>query len=195
MAGFCESCGVPLNSRNACPVCEPASGAPASPQESEGAKSHPVQSGKGIKKDIGPLPPAHRFRRLLGSGIEFLVYAIALPFMSLAPGPGCLIFLVLIFLILMRDFNAGAFSIAKRVSRMKVVHWRSGQPAGKLQSFLRNSYYIVLLPVALVPVYGVVFWPIFLFFVAVDIIVLVASPQGRRLGDFLAGTQVVEQGG
>jgi uncharacterized RDD family membrane protein YckC len=39
---------------------------------------------------------------------------------------------------------------------------------------------------------GFVAFIFFALFIPLDVMMILASPQGRRLGDFLAGTQVVE---
>lgn len=192
MLGFCEVCGEPIKEGGKCPHGH-SSLTPEPPEPWPGWRSEEPPPKPG--NDVGALPPADRLRRLLGSGIEFLVYVLAIPVMSLSVGLGCLIFLVLLSLILLRDFNAGAFNIAKRVSHMRVVHWKSGQPASNFQCFLRNVYYIGLLPVAVVPVLGLGPWFFFVLFVTIDIAIIIASPRGRRFGDFLAGTQVVERKG
>jgi uncharacterized RDD family membrane protein YckC len=96
-------------------------------------------------------------------------------------------------LIILRDFNAGAYSIAKRVSQMRVVDSRTGRSPSNAQALLRNSYYLGLLVVAVfLPWIAWLFSVLFMLFIGFDIMMILASPRGRRLGDLLAGTQVVE---
>lgn len=174
MTGFCEICGKPLeNSR--CP------------------SGHTAR-----KTKVGPLvlPKATTHRRLLGSGIEYVAYvagAWLITFLDFfSAGLMGLLCLVLAGLIVLRDCNAGAFSIAKRISNMRVVDWRTGQPASNTQALTRNGYYLGLLLLALLPLVDWITSPFFTLFVALDVIMIMANPKGRRLGDFLAGTQVVD---
>jgi uncharacterized RDD family membrane protein YckC len=177
MAGFCKNCGKSLGPDGNCPQCT----------------SIRVRKASGI----GALPKASTPRRLLGSGIEYVAYiicgAIIYVFELTSLGIGGVLFLLLVALIIMRDFNAGAYSIAKRVSHMRVVNLKTGQSASNSQAIFRNAYYLGLPVMAIIPVIG---GPIalifFVLFIPLDVIMILASPQGRRLGDFLAGTQVVE---
>jgi len=146
---------------------------------------------------IGPLlPKANTTRRLLGSGIEFTSYVIgAWAIATLDAGTFGLLGLLtvaLLGLIVLRDFNGGAFSIAKRVSQTRVVDWRSGRRASNPQALLRNSYYLALPAVAILPWVDCLTSSMFMLFIALDIMMILANRQGRRLGDLLAGTQVVE---
>lgn len=174
MAGFCEVCGRTLE-KGRCP------------------EHAPTVIPKPIKLS---LPRASTPRRLVGSGIEYSAYLVGvwvITFLDfISTGLMGLLALVLVGLIVLRDFNAGAFSIAKRVSNMKVVDWRSGQSATNTQALVRNSYYLGLLLLALLPMVDLVTSPLFTFFIAVDVLMILANPKGRRLGDFLASTQVVE---
>jgi uncharacterized RDD family membrane protein YckC len=190
MAGYCRHHGVPLGADGKCSQCTsinldrvPTPGMPVPYQQ--------------ISKGMGPLPKASPPRRLLGSGVEYISYVAFATFLyifdSFFGGALFFLFFILLALIVMRDFNAGAFSIAKRISQMRVVNIKSGQQASNVQAILRNSYYLGLPLVAMVPLAG---GPVasffFMTFVAMDVMMILANPRGRRLGDFLAGTQVVE---
>jgi len=100
--------------------------------------------------------------------------------------------LILVALVVLRDFNAGAFSVAKRVSGMRVVDRRSGQAGSNVQALVRNSYYLGLLLLTVLPLIDIPLLVAFKFFIGLDILMIVVSPRGRRLGDILAGTQVIE---
>lgn len=189
MAGCCRICGNVLRSDGQCPQCATvrAGGALA------------LDSGVGalpLSRQIGPLPKAAVQRRLLGSGIEFAAYAfyacVILP-LDLLSGVAGILFLFLVLLIIMRDFNAGAYSIAKRVGHMRVVDVKAGKSASNSQALIRNSYYLVLSIAAIFAWIGAI--PILFFFmtfILLDVMMILANPRGRRLGDLLAGTQVVE---
>jgi uncharacterized RDD family membrane protein YckC len=159
--------------------------------------SDPTPLGYSLSKDIGPLPKASTPRRLLGSGVEYVAYIIFATIIyilgNLTGGLLGFLYLLLICLIVMRDFNAGAFSIAKRISQMRVVNASTGQAPSNAKAIFRNSYYLGLPLIAMIPYLGgplaLIF---FMMFASIDIMMILASPRGRRLGDFLAGTQVVE---
>lgn len=179
MAGFCTLCGKSIKDGKCL------NGHAASTYKQGLASQDPTQP--------IVLPKANIFRRLLGSGVEFIVYIFAIPAMNIGFfGPGCFVLLIVLALVLLRDFNAGHFNIAKRVSQMRVVQWQSGQAASNVKSFLRNSYYLVLFAIAYVPFFG---WIPLAFVITLDIMMIIANPRGRRLGDLLAGTQVVEERG
>lgn len=191
MTGFCTECGQPLKADGRCPV-HGASIDCSSQPPTPGTGSGPLASALGI----GPLPKANTPRRLLGSGIEYVAYVICtwtIAFLDLSSGGvlGGLSFLV-IALIVLRDFNAGAFSVSKRVSQMRVVNFRDGRSISNIQALLRNGYYLVLLVFLVVPVVGLLASFLFMLFISLDVMMILASPRGRRLGDLLAGTQVVE---
>jgi uncharacterized RDD family membrane protein YckC len=190
MAGYCKHHGLPLGPDGKCSQCTsinldriPTPGMPTAYQQ--------------LSRGIGPLPKASPPRRLLGSGVEYISYVAFATFLygleTFTGGSLFFLFILLLFLIVMRDFNAGAFSIAKRISQMRVVNVKSGQSASNVQAILRNSYYLGLPLVAMIPLAG---GPVasffFMTFVVMDVMMILANPRGRRLGDFLAGTQVVE---
>ncbi len=178
MTGFCVQCGTALIAGRSCSCCP---------------------SGGGSGELLVPFPKSDTPRRLLGSGIEFFAYVIlggifgVLDFLSL--GLLGILSLVLGALIVLRDCNAGAFNIAKRVTRMRVVDLRTGQPSSNLRGLVRNVYYLALalLAVILPPGLDILPWVLFLLFIGLDVMMIVASPKGRRLGDVLAGTQVIQE--
>jgi len=180
MSGYCKDCGTLLAPGGNCsdPGC--------------------LQANRQLPENgPGTLPKPSTARRLLGSGIEFIIYS-ALAWLitgleSASFGLLGLLFLFLIGLIVLRDFNGGLYSIAKRVSHMRVVDLKSGRATSNIQSLLRNSYYLVLLAIAIVPVVGCFSSTAFMVFVALDVMMIMANPQGRRLGDLMAGTQVVQE--
>ena len=186
MAGFCKYCGKTLKTTGECP-------------DSHCGKGLPKRRPPG-PNEISPFPRASRPRRLLGSGIEFFAYfiggLIVLAMDSLTFGILGLAALVIAGLIFLRDFNGGVVSIAKRVGRMRVVGYKTGEPASNTQAFLRNIPYFVLFilfafPIP-IPFIDASFMALFSLLVGFDILLIFANPQGRRMGDLLAGTQVVE---
>jgi len=135
--------------------------------------------------------------RLLGSGVEYLAYLICAWIITIldamSGGLAGLLSLIVVLLIVLRDFQGGTFSLAKRVCNMRVVDHRTGESASNFQGLLRNSYYLVLLLIATVLPF--VDWfssTFFTMFIALDVMMILANPRGRRLGDLLASTQVVQ---
>ena len=184
MAGFCKTCGNLLENGQ-CSDHPPA------------LVKSPLQPPVPIAKEVGPLPPASRPRRLLGSGIEYVTYVLCAWVVTaldlFTGGVAGLLALGIAALILLRDLNAGALSIAKRVSQMRVVDWKTGQPASNLQGLVRNFYYFGLLIVAaFLPFGDVLSSLLFTLFIVLDLAIIFANPRGRRFGDILAGTQVIE---
>jgi uncharacterized RDD family membrane protein YckC len=147
-------------------------------------------------RGIGPLPKPSTTRRFLGSGVEYIAYVIGggvISFLgTISGGLLGLLSLLLLGLIVLRDFNAGAFSIAKRVSQMRVVDSRTGRSPSNTQALLRNSYYGLLAVLMFLPWIDWLLLALFMLFIWFDVMMILASPRGRRLGDLLAGTQVVE---
>jgi len=80
-----------------------------------------------------------------------------------------------------KDGRPGGQSIGKKAMGLMVVHLQSNQPCSRSQSALR---FLVMFLLSLVLGAG---W-------LVELIVLLIEPGGRRLGDFAAGTQVIEAG-
>lgn len=193
MTGFCKDCGLPRKDNEKCPC-----GATGTESSSHKSILPQTSSASALAVDggIGPFPKSDTGRRLLGSGIEYFAYvagAWAITLLDSITG-GILGFLavLLVCLVVLRDFKGGAFSIAKRVSQMRVVDLRTGQAASNAQALLRNGYYLGLLFIAAVlPWIDWLSSALFTMFVVLDIAMIFASRRGRRLGDFLARTQVV----
>jgi len=80
-----------------------------------------------------------------------------------------------------KDGRPGGQSIGKKMMGLMVVHLQSNQPCSRGQSALR---FLVMFLLGLILGAG---W-------LVELIVLLIEPGGRRLGDFAAGTQVIEAG-
>ncbi|PYQ60426.1 MAG: hypothetical protein DMF53_17035 [Acidobacteria bacterium] len=114
MAGYCRHHGIPLGPDGKCSQCTtnldgvPTPGMPVAYQP--------------LSRGIGPLPKASTLRRLLGSGVEYIAYVVFASILyfteSISGGLLGFLFLLLLGAIIMRDFNAGAYSIAKRISQM-----------------------------------------------------------------------------
>jgi uncharacterized RDD family membrane protein YckC len=81
------------------------------------------------------------------------------------------VFLALMFVYFLKDSFNGR-SLAKRMTKLQVIDNRTNKVASPVKCFVRN------LPI--------VIWP-------VEVLITLFSPQ-RRLGDFLAGTRMVNYG-
>lgn len=182
--GYCKECGLPLMKSGSC---------------QRGHRDSSLDSSHRLlpQEEIGELPKAKTIHRLLGSGIEFIAYSVAksvITILDLFPVFG-LLYLLLIGLLVLRELSGGAFSIAKRLGHLRVVDRRTGRPASIVQAAARNSYYIGFLLLALInPIPFLDFLPLLLsmLFMLLDVMMIATSPHGRRLGDILAGTQVVQ---
>ncbi len=148
---------------------------------------------------LGPLPKASSTRsRLIGSGIEFLVYQVIMAgFMVIYSGRAgareILIAAILFGMLGFRDINSGALSVGKRIYRVRVVDRRTAMPLSNRQALLRNIYYLTLVVFLPLPLLNVLCFSIFALLIFIDLLMILASPEGRRLGDLLAGTQVVQE--
>lgn len=176
MSGFCADCGHALVA-DACP-------------------------GGHTKIEVAPprpmavsLPRASVGRRLAGSGVEYMAYSAVMGVLTVFSIVMVLDLVLVPFLALfiaVRDVSSGRYSVAKRIGRMRVVQLGTGLPATDRQALVRNSYYIVLATLMVLPI-GLDTLAATLFYacVAVDLLMIAGSSDGRRLGDHLAGTQVV----
>lgn len=182
--GYCRTCRQPTDENGLCPDGH---------QQAQVVRRLPGELDPWVE-----LPKASILRRLLGSGLEFATYLIGALLVTILDvftvGVAGLLALVIVGLIVLRDFNAGALSIAKRLGRMRVVHCRTGQGASNLQGLARNGYYLgFLLLAAFLPYFDMLSWILILTFVGFDTVMIMVNPQGRRLGDFLARTQVIQE--
>lgn len=176
---FCVECGTPLTDPERCP------------------KGHLQVISQAVNDEPIELPKLVTRRRLLGAGIEFLTYLAipgALAFMTLGLMDGLAV-PIIVLMIALRDAQSGLFSIAKRISKSRVVDFATGRAATNGQALRRNSYYIILMffMVSPVLVLDLVAWTAFWGAMLIDVALIVTGPNGRRLGDFLADTQVVPE--
>lgn len=176
MAGFCPQCGRHLNEDLEC-------------------SRHPrVSRSPVLMKYAKP----STLRRLLGAGLEFALYdatAVVVVLVSLMTlgAADFVAALVMIVFISIRDSNSGLFSLEKRLGRMRVIKKRTGRPISNLDAWKRNCYYLLWPALALLPFLPLDAFAMSMFqiFLLVDLAMILFREDGRRLGDFLAGTQVV----
>jgi len=177
-----------------CPYCKSRLGADhRCPYQSD--ERHPVSE---RPTSLRVLPRAPRGRRLLGAGLEYVTYEVGLAaiafisFMTVGVGDAA-VALPLLILIAIRDSRSGLFSIEKRFAHLRVVKAGSGQPIRDLDGLKRNFYYLIPPLVALLPFLPLDYLVVSIFqaLLILDILMILFRQDGRRLGDLLAGTQVV----
>ena len=89
------------------------------------------------------------------------------------------------------DGFAGGRSIGKRLIGLQTVLPDSREPAGFRESIIRNIPFAAAQVFFVVPYVG---WLASTVIVAFEAILIIGNEQGRRLGDELAGTQVLDAG-
>jgi len=144
------------------------------------------------------LPKAGTAQRLGGASLEWFIYQFGCGLIAVLSAStfglaDAIIAIPLALLIAIRDAHSGLFSIEKRLGRMRVVKFDSGEPISNVDAFKRNSY-LLLMPIGMaLPIIALdaLLLTLFEFMVLVDVLMIVFRSDGRRLGDLLAGTQVV----
>ncbi len=202
--GFCPGCGNVLNHQGRCARCSSRSGtspgAPTGPSIPLGQQDYgtgTVQLAGSPIQTAGRLPKAGAARRLLGSGIEFLAYCVLLIVIagsSLSSGTLLsLLNLLPCALVLARDVDGGSLSLGKRIAGMRVVDRKTWSTASNGQALLRNSYFALILFFMAFPAFlGCLATPFFFAMAGFDALSIMVSGSGLRLGDRIAGTQVVQ---
>ena len=94
--------------------------------------------------------------------------------------------------LLIADGLSGGQSLGKRIARIHVVCDADGQPAGFLESALRNAPFAVVGLFLGIPLLGwILLASVGLLIVGIELYFVVSDPQGKRLGDIIAATRVV----
>jgi hypothetical protein len=97
--------------------------------------------------------------------------------------------------ILIADGFAGGRSIGKRLIGLQTVLPDRREAAGFRESIIRNLPFAVALLAFAVPYVGpYVGWLVLLVIIAFEAVLIIGNEQGRRLGDEVAGTQVLDVG-
>lgn len=94
------------------------------------------------------------------------------------------------------DKRSGKSSTGKRAMGLRVIEVGTNRSPSQSTAFLREAYWIFFLFYVLLEVIGKA--PIWLFvlwagFLLIEITAVLYDPKGRRVGDRIAGTQVVEK--
>ena len=93
--------------------------------------------------------------------------------------------------ILIADGFAGGRSIGKRLIGLQTVLPDRSEAAGFRESIIRNLPFAVAQLAFAVPYVG---WLVSVAIIAFEAVLILGNEQGRRLGDEVAGTQVLDAG-
>lgn len=194
MPGYCTECGQRLLGTGTC--VDGHSQLELAAAGRVGHQSFILRRPVGAPEEQLTLPKARPVPRLFASGIEFMIYLVALwvvVVLSAMTGlvAGRFLPLLLCAVVAIRDLRGGMYSLSKRLAGLRLVDAKTGLAASNAQGLARNSYFIVLLLVMAVPVVEFIAPLPFKMLVAIDGLLVLVNPAGRRLGDFLAGTQVI----
>ncbi|MDP9132798.1 MAG: RDD family protein [Nitrospirota bacterium] len=135
--------------------------------------------------ELGVYPKAQVLNRFIAKVIDLLIVAAA---SRLVPPVGVLAGIAYI---LLADGFGGGRSIGKRLIGLQTIVPRTRDPAGFKESMIRN------LPCGLaqlafeIPYVGWIGWGAVL---SLEALLVIGNEQGRRLGDEIAKTQVLESG-
>jgi uncharacterized RDD family membrane protein YckC len=93
--------------------------------------------------------------------------------------------------ILIADGFAGGRSIGKRLIGLQTVRPDRREAAGFRESIIRNLPFAVAQVAFAIPYVG---WLVSAGIIAFEAVLIIGNEQGRRLGDEVAGTQVLDVG-
>lgn len=180
---LCVTCGDTLEDAAFCVV-------PACPHKQASSHSVVDQATGAWGKPVS-LPRADLGRRLGGSGMEFLVlFGLEVASAVFVP-VGVVLSLLAAGYFAAKDLGGGRYSLGKRIARTRVVDARTGAVPPPARLVLRNGPLAAGFLFSVIPGLEILGWGLLLFGTTLDLLMIVADPQGRRLGDRLAGTQVV----
>ncbi len=95
-----------------------------------------------------------------------------------------------IFYLLIADGFFKGRSIGKKLLRLKVINLQRNTHADFRDSILRNFILALSLFLILIPFIG---WIILFIIFAFEFILMIGNPEGKRLGDLISKTMVVEE--
>ncbi len=181
---LCESCGDPVELAPACveTACPHRTAAPPDSDPLAEAKEQP---------SLDPATFAPLLRRLVASGPE-LALALFVEVLGVMLGPlAPVVSLSLAVYFAVRDQDDSRLSFGKRLAHLRVVDEQTGALATPRQAVLRNLPLVAGFVLAVVPGVEVVGWGLLVLTALVEGVAAALDPNGRRLGDRLAGTRVV----
>jgi uncharacterized RDD family membrane protein YckC len=139
----------------------------------------------GHPSGAGIYPKAQVLNRFIAKLIDLFLVAAA---MEVVAPVG---FLAGLAYILVADGFAGGRSIGKRLIGLQTILPDTRESAGFRESIIRNIPFAVAQIVFAVPYVG---WLVSAAVVGFEAILIIGNEQGRRIGDELAGTQVLDAG-
>ena len=89
------------------------------------------------------------------------------------------------------DIDGGKWSLSKRLTVTRVVDRETGEIPSRGRLVMRNSYYLILCLLSAIPLIEWATLSLVVTVMFIDLIVMVATPDSRRIGDFIANTQVI----
>jgi uncharacterized RDD family membrane protein YckC len=134
---------------------------------------------------VGIYPKAQVLNRFIAKLIDLFVAAAAAE--VIAPVG----FLAGLAYLLVADGFAGGRSIGKRLIGLQTILPETRESAGFRESIIRNIPFALAHLAFAVPYVG---WLVTAAIVAFEAILIIGNDRGRRLGDELAGTQVLDAG-
>jgi uncharacterized RDD family membrane protein YckC len=135
--------------------------------------------------ELGVYPKAQVLNRFVAKVIDLLIVAAA---SRLVPPIGVLAGLAYI---LLADGFGGGRSVGKRLVGLQTIVPRTREPAGFRESIIRNLPCGFAQLMFEIPYVGWIGWGAVL---SLEALLVIGNEQGRRVGDEIAKTQVLESG-
>ena len=135
--------------------------------------------------DVGVYPKAQVLNRVIAKLVDLLSVAAA---DKLVPPVG---FLAGLAYILVADGFAGGRSVGKRLIGLQTILPRAREAAGFKESIVRNLPFGLAYLMFEIPYVG---WMVAVAMVSVEALLIIGNDHGRRLGDEIARTQVLDAG-
>ena len=131
-------------------------------------------------------------RRLGGGGLEFLaLFAVEVLAAAIVP-VGVLISLLGAVYFAVRDLDGGRYSVSRRLTRTHLVDAETGAAPPIERVILRNAPMALCFVLAIIPGVELLGWLGMVGLSVLDLLLVMADPRGRRLGDRLAKTVLVQ---
>jgi uncharacterized RDD family membrane protein YckC len=177
---YCGACGLPTTLEGACP-------------DNQCQSSLVVFS----QQSLTPYKKAQLYRRALAVVIDFApIFILNLLGLILSPftlGISAIVTgLFSMFYLTTKDLRAGRYSPGKRVFALTIKD-KYGHPASNKQAITRNLPYLFAWLITVFPAIGLFGYVLVFFLGLADCFLVLMDDEGKRLGDRLAATQVVEE--
>ncbi len=197
----CPHCGVAFEVDDICtnPDCSEAAEAAAVFEEPPAQSTGAVVPAASPDASLVVVPRPPLARRLGGSALELGtligVELVGTLLMGFTFGvSGAISSLLGAIYMGVKDLDGGRYSFGKRAVGTRVVDVKTLGRASTGKAILRNLPWVLAWLIAVIPVVGdSIGLPLIGLMALLDVGLIAATPTGRRLGDFLAGTQVVPE--